>query len=310
MERLPGEPEAVFVVGASRSGTSLMRTMLELSDRLAIARENHFIGHLRESEGARFYFRGAGDLARDETMHKIAEMIYSGEFERRSRWRQVSTFWNWLVNNVPRPEMERRLLAAERTERGLFVAFLRAYADHREPPRPIIGEKTPPHLAYVDTLLEWFPGGRVVHMLRDPRAVYVSDLRRRRVKPRRPYSWMIRVPGLLNAAILLQTTLVWRDAARRDATYSKRHPDRYLLVRFEDVVRYPDETLGALFRFLDVEIPPDPTNVRVMAHGFRWGEEGLDAGAADRWREHIGRIPRAWLRLALGRAMARYGYDA
>ena len=36
-----------------------MRTILERSPRIAIARENHFVGHLRENEGARYYFRRA-----------------------------------------------------------------------------------------------------------------------------------------------------------------------------------------------------------------------------------------------------------
>ena len=156
------------------------------------------------------------------------------------------------------------------------------YADKEG--RPIMGEKTPAHVAYVDTLLEWFPDGRVVHIIRDPRGVFVSDLRRRRGKLRKPYSWLAKVPGLLSATILMQTTWVWRGAARRHPGYAKRHPSNYRLVRFEDVVKSPDDTLGGLFEFLGVEAPPDPTNVKVMARGFKWGEEGLDAGAADRWR--------------------------
>lgn len=305
-ERQPGEPEAIFIVGASRSGTTLMRNILERSPRIALARENHFLGHLRASEGARYYFRRAGDLSADDTLLRIVEMIYSGEFQRRSRWRELSPFWRWLVDNVPRSEMERRLLAAERSERGMYGAFLRAYADAQG--RPVMGEKTPAHLAYVDTLLEWFPDGRVVHMIRDPRAVYVSDLRRRRIKPRKPYSWLGRVPGLLPAAMLLQTTWVWRGAARLHAAYETRYPGRYRLVRFEDVLRDPDATLSALFEFLGVPLPPDATNVRVMAHGFKKGEQGLDAAAADRWREHIGKLADRWLRLFVGGHMRRLGY--
>ena len=66
-------------------------------------------------------------------------------------------------------------------------------------------------------------------------------------------------------------------------------------MRFEDVVTSPDETLGGLFAFLGVEAPPDPTNVKVMARGFKWGAEGLDADAADRWREHIGGVGNRWM---------------
>ena len=306
---LPTEPEAIFIVGVSRSGTTLMRNILERSDRIALAIENHFLGHILEREGARYYFRHAGDLAQDETLRKIVDMIYSGEFQKRSRWREVSPYWRWLTANVEAEEMTRRLIAlppADRTERGLFGAFLRVYADKQG--RPIMGEKTPAHLAYVDTLLEWFPNGRVVHMIRDPRAVYVSDLHRRMTKRRPPYSWLIRIPFALSAVLLVQVTWTWASAARRDRTLRKRYPDRYRLVRFEDVVTDPDKTLPALFEFLDVAPPPDPTAVKVYAHGFRWGEEGLDSAAASRWREHIRPFPRRWLKFWLGTYMKRFGY--
>ena len=283
-----------------------MRTILERSPRIAIARENHYVGHLRETEGARFYFRRLGDMRDDAVVRKLVELIYSGEFQRRSRWREVSPFWRWLVSNVSAQDATARLLASDRTERGMFAAFLRIYADKQG--RPIMGEKTPAHVAYVDTLLEWFPGGRVVHMIRDPRGVFVSDLRRRRGKLRKPYSWLARVPGLLPMTILLQTTWVWRGAARRHSGYARRHPKGYRLVRFEDVVRTPDVTLGGLFAFLGVEVPPDPTQVKVMARGFKWGEEGLDAGAADRWRGQIGGLSDRWLRFFLGRYMKGFGY--
>ena len=309
MKLRPGEPEAIFVVGVSRSGTTLMRNVLERSDRIALAIENHFLGHILEREGARYYFRHAGDLAQDETLRKIVDMIYSGEFQKRSRWREVSPYWRWLTAHVEAEEMTRRLIAlppADRTERGLFGAFLRVYADTRG--RPIMGEKTPAHLAYVDTLLEWFPNGRVVHMIRDPRAVYVSDLRRRMTKRRPPYSWLIRIPFALSAVLLVQVTWTWASAARRDRHLSRHYPGRYRLVRFEDVVTEPDKTLPALFEFLGVAPPPDPTAVKVYARGFRWGEEGLDSAAASRWREHIRPFPRRWLKFWLGTYMKRFGY--
>src|SRR4051794_37998509 len=80
---LATEPQAIFVVGASRSGTTLMRTILERSPRIAIARENHFVGHLREKEGARFYFRRLGDMHDDDVVRRIVRQIYSGEFQER-----------------------------------------------------------------------------------------------------------------------------------------------------------------------------------------------------------------------------------
>lgn len=302
------EPEAIFVVGVSRSGTTLLRKILEKSDRIAIAPENHFVGHVLPTEGARFYFRRLGELADDDTVRQIVDLIYSGGFQRQSRWREISPFWRWLIRDVPRAEAESRLLAAERSERGLMAALMRMYADHHG--RPVMGEKTPAHLAFTDTLLEWFPNGRVVHMLRDPRAVYVSDSHRRRGNPRPPYSWMMRVPLLFQAVMLIQTTLAWAGAVRRHAGFQKRHAGRYTLLRFEDLVERPAEVLPGLFDFLGVEMPDDATGVEVVSRGFRVGEQGLDAGAASRWREHINPYAERFLRFFLGRPMRRMGYEA
>ena len=283
-----------------------MRHILERSPRIALARENHFVGHLREREGARYYFRRAGDLKSDDAVRQIVEMLYGGGFQRQSRWREVSTFWKWLIENVDRGEMERRLLAAERTERGMFAAFLRTYADWRG--RPLMGEKTPAHLAYVEILLDWFPGGRVIHMIRDPRAVYVSDRRRRREKRRKPYSWLMKVPFLLEPVLVVQTTLVWRNAARRHQVLKRQFPEAYLLVRFEDLVERPSATLSGVFTFLGVDQPTDATDVRVVSSGYNLGAEGLDAAAASRWRQQIHPLANRWLSTALRPYLRRLGY--
>lgn len=306
-ERLPTEPEAIFVVGVARSGTTLMRTLLSVSERIAIARESHFMGHIFGRRGARQFFHRAGDLSSDDTIRRIVEMIYSGEYQRHSRWRNVSPYWLWLIESVPREELERRLLAAERSERGLFAAFMRVYADTEG--KPVMGEKTPTHLTYVDTLLDWYPDARVIHMLRDPRAVYVSDRYRRRTKGRRPYTWLMKVPFLLEAYLLVLTAVTWRRAIRLHAEYEKRHPGRYLLVRFEDLVVQPTVTVPRLFQFLGVDLPSDFLDVQLSAkHGMRSSSEGLDPAAADRWRERIHPFARRFLSFFLRRPMRRFGY--
>ena len=161
-------------MGVSRSGTTLTRRILDRHSRIGIATENHYLGHLLAWEGARHYFRRLGDLHDDATVRRMVDLIYSPEFQRRSRLRELSPYWRWLTERVPRADIEARLPASDRTERGIFEAFLRIYADRRG--KAIMGEKTPAHLAYVETLLEWFPDARVVHCMRDPRAIYVSEL--------------------------------------------------------------------------------------------------------------------------------------
>jgi hypothetical protein len=302
-----GEPEAIFIVGVSRSGTTLMRRILDRHSRVAIATENHYLGHLLAWEGARHYFRRIGDLSDDAAVHELVELIYSSTFQRRSRLREVSPYWRWLTGKVPRAEIEARLLASDRSERGVFETFLRVYADRRG--KAIMGEKTPAHLAYVETLLEWFPGGRVVHCMRDPRAIYVSELRRRLERPESvPYRWLVHGPAAMASFVLLQVTWAWAMAVQRHRILQQRHPDRYRIVRFESLVRAPEETLEGLCAFLGLQLEPRMLMQKVTSRGARVGEAGFDAGAADRWRDAISPRAQRSLELLLGRRLAEMGY--
>lgn len=302
------EPEAVFIVGVSRSGTTLMRRVLDSSGRLGIATENHYLGHLLAREGARHYFQRAGDLRDDDAVRRVVELIWSGDFQRRSRLREISPYWRWLMRTIPRGEFEARLLASDRTDRGIFGALMRTYADHTG--KAVMGEKTPAHLAYVDTLLEWFPNGRVVHMLRDPRGIYVSELRRREERAVTvPYRQLVRIPPLFRTFVLQQVILVWARAADRHGVLTERYPDRYRAIRFEDLVHAPRVTLEGLFDFLGVAMEERVLRQKVTSKGSELGKPGFDAGAADRWRERITPGADRFLRMALGGRMRALGYS-
>ena len=307
IERLPGEPEAIFIVGVSRSGTTLTRRILDKHSRIGIATENHFLGHLLAWEGTRHYFRRLGDPRRDAVVRAMVEFIYSGELQRRSRLRELSPYWRWLTSKVPREDIERYLLASDRSERGLFEAFLRIYADRRG--KAIMGEKTPAHLDYVETLLEWFPDGRVIHCMRDPRAIYVSELRRRREHASGfPYRQLAAAPMVLERFVLLQVAWVWARAVHRHRSLGRRYPGRYRLLRFEDLVATPAETLAELCDFLGVEPEARMLEQKVTSKGALVGEAGFDAGAAGRWRERIDPRAQAALQLLLGSRLEEMGY--
>lgn len=301
------EPEAIFIVGVSRSGTTLMRRVLDSHRRIAIATENHYLGHLLAREGARHHFRRAGDLRDDAAVGRLVDLIWSGEFQERSRLREISPYWRWLTRTVDRAAFQDRLLASDRTDRGVFSTLMRTYADTRA--KSIMGEKTPAHLAFADTLLEWYPNGRVVHMMRDPRAIYVSEVRRRQQRAVTvPYRQLVRVPPLFRSFVLHQVAWVWAGAVRHHRALGPRYPDRYRLVRFEDLVRHPVATLEAVTRFLGVPLEERMLRQKVVSKGSLVGQQGFDAGAAERWRESISPLAERWLRSALGSGMTELGY--
>ncbi len=301
------EPEAIFVVGVPRSGTTLMRMVLGKHSRIAIADESHYLGHRAPKRGARQDLRRVGDLRDDAAVRRLVERIYSDEFQRNSRLRESSAFWRWLARRVPRDELQRRLLDSERTERGVFTAVLRAYADRKG--KAIFGEKTPAHIRWAETLLEWYPRARIVHMVRDPRAVFRSELKRRNARPESfPYRFLVRVPPLMRGFVMLEVVEAWANAVTHHRTLARRHPTSYRMVRFEDLVRDPEAEIERLCDFLGVAPEPAMLQQKVVSRGDRLGETGFDAAAADRWRDSIspGEVRSiGWL---LGRRIEQMGY--
>jgi hypothetical protein len=303
----PGEPEAIFIVGVPRSGTTLMRMVLGMHSRIAIADENHFLGHPWPWLDGSWSPARIGSLETDDDVRRLVDRFTSDRFQRGTWFRGQSGFWRWTARRVPREELERRLLAGERSARGVFRVLLEAYADSKG--RAVIGEKTPAHFRHVDQLLDWFPDARVIHMIRDPRAVHVSELKRRSADPDTlPYRILARVPPAMRALVLLQVVRTWAEALNHHSRYQRSHPGRYRLVRFEDLVREPAAEIERLCAFLGVAFEPAMLEQRVVSKGDRIGDTGFDAGAADRWERQIRPSDRRWIDRLLGGRIDELGY--
>lgn len=304
--RKPGEPEAVFIGGVPRSGTTLMRTVLQKHPRIAIGDENHFMGHMLPRMGVRNDLHRFGDLADDANVRRFVAHLY-GPFMQGSRLREVSPYWRWLTMRVPREELEARILAGERSERGVYTAILRAYSDRRH--RAIYGEKTPAHVRWAAELLDWYPTARFIQMIRDPRAVYRSEVKRRRSHSVTfPYRHIARLPLLLQAFCLVEVCWAWADAVTRHRALTRAFPGRYRLVRFEDLVATPGTEIPAICSFLGVPFVPRMLEQEVVSQGDRQGEAGFDAGAADRWRSQVTPGEIRWIGRLLGSRLDEMGY--
>jgi hypothetical protein len=127
-----------------------------------------------------------------------------------------------------------------------FGLLLSAYAVQNGKPR--WGEKTPLAEFYAHKMLEAFPHARVIHMIRDPRDVCAS---RRRVpwphlRNRNPYK---RAAQRILASIAW-IAYSWRRSAQIAERHRTRHPERYFVLRYEDLVADPVERLKHVCDFL------------------------------------------------------------
>ena len=209
-------PPAPFVVGATRSGTTLLRLMLDAHPELAIPSETHFIPELvraRDKHGA--------------TPDRMIELLTShrrwGDFQIESS--ELRASWEELegAGRLDGPEAVR--------------AFYRIYgAKQGGPPR--WGDKTPGYVKQMREIQEYLPEARFIHLIRDGRDVALSVLKQ---------SFG---PETVEAA-----AQKWRDRILRGRA-QRPYLGFYMEVKFEDVITDTEATLRRICEFVELEFDP------------------------------------------------------
>jgi hypothetical protein len=147
-----GRDPVPFIVGMNRSGTTLLRMMLDAHPQLTIPPETHFIPDLIKA------CREDGATPEDA----LAAMKSARE---------------WGDFGFSDEEMLARLRALPKLKPGAAVrTFYAAYMEQQGKPR--WGEKTPTYVQKMKLIQRALPEARFVHVLRDGRDVALSVLDR------------------------------------------------------------------------------------------------------------------------------------
>lgn len=286
IETAPEIP-GLLICGIPRSGTSLTRGLIGSHPAFAVPRREMawwVTLYPRYRRRARSWQRFLNDLLDAETTQTL-------ELDREAVERRLRTL-------------------ASGSHIRAFALLLSAYAQKRN--RHRWGEKTPLAEVYAHDVLTTLPNVKVIHLMRDPRDVFASYL----------HAPFLKSAGGLrsSASVFLRGHLAWTmrnwltsvHLARANAA---RHPKRYYVLRYEDLVGDPALELERVCTFLgepfdrgmlEMKAYPD-----VLAHGGNSSFERLDGVS----RAPVGRfrsvlLPRA---VALCEALAgaeleRQGY--
>ncbi|MEZ5244093.1 MAG: sulfotransferase [Acidimicrobiales bacterium] len=229
----------LFVVGSGRSGTTLLRAMLDAHPDLTIPGESYFIEQMaRRRDG----FRVEGRFDREAFE---AELFADLRFQA----------WN-LAPDAVRAELDRQPPAdLADAIRGTYRAAARRMGTTRW------GDKTPSYALCVPTIAALLPESVFVHLVRDPRDVAASYARA---------GWG---PRSMTAA-----GHAWRSrVAAATAAGRALGPSRYLEVRYEDLVAEPRTQLEAICRLVELAFDPRMLDYRdgpVVRRSL-----GMEAGA-------------------------------
>jgi hypothetical protein len=137
-----------------------------------------------------------------------------------------------------RARLRAEFRAGERSYCRLFALLQEHHAERVGKER--WGDKSLNTERYADRVFECFPDARIIHMVRDPRDRYASVLKR----------WKVNRGGVGSA------TAAWLSSIQLGERNQARYPDRFRIVRYEDLATDPDASLRALCDFIGEPFEP------------------------------------------------------
>jgi hypothetical protein len=210
----------IFVIGAPRSGTTLLRIMLSSHPGIYVPPESDFIPRL-------YLGRARSVMSRDRAVRDVRTILANRRFLHE--WRAEPLDAAAFVASLP-----------ELTPAALLDGLYRAYAAQHGAAR--WGDKSPIYTRHVPLLADIFPSAQFVHIIRDGRDAAVSTLA---AYPDRFYvdmyfaarSWRQRVRAARVAGLALG-------------------PERYTELRYEELTTDPEPVLHRLCDFLGEDYAP------------------------------------------------------
>lgn len=276
----------IFLVGASRSGTAMVRSGLNRHPDVFLAGETHYFDDLRPRIG------GGQTPLQPGTSRELCEDYFLALAHR-----PFGHGGDPEQSRLARSEL--RALATELGGDG--DAYFEAYcwqARQLEPDGAGTparwGEKTPRHVFRLSEILVRYPAAQIVCMYRDPRAVVASY---RDWRNQGGFD-LDQDPGHRDALAEEQSrtsrsydpniaSLLWRATARAGyAALASAGEDRVRVTRYEDIVADPERAFRELAAWLRLDF--DPLMLEVPLHNSSVSafeaSAGVSSAPLERWR--------------------------
>lgn len=270
----------IFIVGTERSGSNLLRLMLNAHSRIAVPHPPHFMRYLAPLAEA------YGDL--------------SVEANRRRLTRDALRILNTHIHPWPhRISAEQVVAEAGPTVFGVVAAIYEQYRKGEGKQR--WGCKSTFTVDYVDDILAERPDARFIWLVREPRDVAASAKRS--------------VFGHCHPHL---TARLWAaQQARASETLDRWGPDVVHLLHYEGLVRHPEAAVERMCGFLGERVEPGMLAhhesaaarlIGTLSDSWRNAAAPLSASRVGSHRGELTPRERAYVESIAGPLMARLRY--
>jgi protein-tyrosine sulfotransferase len=214
-------PPPFFIVGCGRSGTTLLRAMLLGSTQIGIPPESGVIGPLAAK------WKSLNVLSWEDQL-KVVLFTFQASAHFKETWR--------IDLNV----VLARLLKCPKDERSLAKIINSVFAEYCDLHHEnwwVWGDKTPLNTDYLPLIDKVYPQANYIHLVRDGRDVAASLY-----------------GNGLNTEGFTQGVNEWVDRVSRAEEFGLKVPaERFLTIRYEDLVREPDQLAHRICNFLKID---------------------------------------------------------
>lgn len=244
--------DILFVIGMPRSGTKLLRDILNRHPDVSIFPvESHFLPYFHAR------FPDYGDIRERSNFDRFYRDLQQTNFLRSLAERNI---------RFPADEWFGRLQGSSFGE--AISALFALYADRTG--SRIVGDKTPAYITETGRILDLLPEALFVHIMRDPRD-YVVSMRN---------AWN------QNAIRAAQR---WKDSIRAMRSQMARRNLEIVEIRYEDLVSRPAATVSLVCDYLGISFEDSMLTLDKPSEniGDARGALGVVGGNFGKWRQSL-----------------------
>ncbi len=296
----------IFIVGLPRSGSTLWLNVFAENPNLYRMGEMLFLTPWRKD--FRYFLRKkVGDLSDERNIEKMIELIFSDENVDGI----TGSFWKYDIENVNNTILKKRLfhriLKSDKSIESLFKTLIEEITLFSGYDRCCM--KFPVYVNFVPELLQWYPECKIVHIIRDPRAMAIS----RKNDPGGTSIKIKKYTGLrfiIEMIMLFFVVFQYMWTSRLHCKYKNRLKN-YSLFKYEDLLAEPEKVIRELCKFTEIDFVPEMLVPKEGQASSVTGkrQKGFDKKSASRWKTVISPLENIIITFLTKKSMRRFEYD-
>jgi omega-hydroxy-beta-dihydromenaquinone-9 sulfotransferase len=263
----------IFIVGNSRSGTTLLARALSKHTQVHILKETHFLSSYEEQR------KNFSQLKQQDRIH-LLNLLLTVEY-------RGINYKNEYYKYSDEAKEIFTLCAECQTFSSLLSIFFKYVVDKKG--KTICGDQTPSHIFYIEDILELFPNARFINIVRDPRAVLLSQKNKWKAakKMGQPVSEVVRTFFNYHP---ITTSLLWKKGVEAGRQAKSNFPSNvFHTLKFEQLLEEPGSVLKELCSFIEVEFENGMLDIDVAMSSNETdeGKKGIRREVMNHWHKRL-----------------------